>query len=228
MPKVHALHSWDLTTAQASELQRSLASRVDATRPLGPCEIIAGADASYNLRGKWLYAAVVVLRADLGAVIERSGAVAEAKFPYVPGLLSFREAPAVIEAYERLSVRPDVLILDGQGIAHPRRLGLASHIGLWLGIPTIGCAKSRLCGEYDEPGPERGAWSPLVNEGETIGAVVRTRSRVKPLFVSVGHLCDLESAIAIVLAAAPQYRQPTTTRLAHNYVNELRQRQSRV
>ena len=122
-----------------------------------------------------------------------------------------------------LSSSPDVLICDGQGIAHPRRLGLAAHLGLWLNIPTVGCAKSWLFGEYEEPGPERGESSPLTDNGETIGTVLRTRSRVKPLFVSPGHLCDLKSAIDVVLATATQYRQPITTRLAHHYVNELRQ-----
>jgi deoxyribonuclease V len=157
-------------------------------------------------------------------VIDRSGIVAAARFPYVPGLLSFREAPAVIEAFAGLSVRPDVLICDGQGIAHPRRLGLASHLGLWLGLPTIGCAKSWLCGEYEQPGPERGDWSPLTDAGETIGAVVRTRTRVKPLYVSTGHRCDLSSAIAIVLASSTKYRLPIPSSLAHQYVNELRRR----
>jgi deoxyribonuclease V len=183
---------------------------------------VAGADVSYELRGKWLYAAIVVLRVGTWEVIDRSGIIAEARFPYVPGLLSFREAPPVIEAFTKLTVRPDVLICDGQGIAHPRRLGLASHIGLWLGLPTIGCAKSWLCGEYEEPGPERGDWTPLTDAGETIGAVVRTRTRVKPLYVSPGHLCGLESAIGAVLAAATKFRQPATTRSAHQYVNDLR------
>ena len=170
------------------------------------------------------YAAVVVLRVGTWEVIEQSGMIAEARFPYVPGLLSFREAPPVIEAFRKLTVRPDVLVCDGQGIAHPRRLGLASHLGLWLGIPTIGCAKSWLCGEYQEPGPERGDWSPLTDCGELIGAVVRTRTKVKPLYVSPGHLCDLDSAMATVLATATKYRQPITTRVAHDFVNALRRK----
>jgi deoxyribonuclease V len=222
MPEVETLHSWDLSTAEARDLQLNLAALVDRTRVLPPIETAAGADVSYEIRGKWLYAAVVVLRVGIWEVIDKSGIIAEARFPYVPGLLSFREAPPVIEAFKKLTVCPDVLICDGQGIAHPRRLGLASHLGLWLGLPTIGCAKSRLCGEYDEPAPERGAWSPLTEDGETIGAVVRTRTRIKPLYVSTGHFCDLESAITTVLATATKYRQPTTTRLAHQYVNDLR------
>jgi deoxyribonuclease V len=226
VPQVETLHSWDLSTAEARDLQVKLAGLVDKARVLPPIETVAGADVSYEIGGKWLYAAVVVLRVGTWEVIDRSGIVAPAKFPYVPSLLSFREAPPVIEAYERLTVRPDVLICDGQGIAHPRRLGMASHIGLWLGLPTIGCAKSRLCGEYQEPGPERGERSPLTDDGETIGAVVRTRTRVKSLYVSTGHLCDLESAIATVLATATKYRQPFTTRLAHQYVNKLRRERS--
>jgi deoxyribonuclease V len=217
-----ALHPWVLDLAEARELQRELATRVDTTRPLASYETVAGADASYNKYSPTLYAAVVVLRADTLELIERAGVVAEARFPYVPGFLSFREAPAVIEAYRKLSTRPDVLICDGQGIAHPRRLGIASHLGLWLGIPTIGCAKSHLFGKYEEPGPERGDWSPVTDEDETIGAVLRTRPRVKPLFVSPGHLCDLDGAIRAVLAATRKYRQPLTTQLAHQYVNDLR------
>lgn len=218
------LHSWNLDAAAARALQRELAERVILDRPLPKYETIGGADVSYNKRSPTLYAAVVVLRADTLQVIDRAGVIAEAKFPYVPGLLSFREAPPVIEAFEQLSVRPEVLMCDGQGIAHPRRLGLASHLGLWLEVPTIGCAKSHLFGEYDEPGPTRGQWSPMTDGDETIGAVLRTRDRVKPLFVSPGHLCDREGAIAAVLASTRGYRLPTTTRMAHQYVNELRLR----
>ena len=222
MEQKPVLHSWDLTTAEARDLQLRLAAAVDATRPLQVYETIAGADVSYDKRDKWLHAAVVVLRAGTFEVLDRSGVLAEAKFPYVPGLLTFREAPAVIEAFAKLNVRPDVLICDGQGIAHPRRMGLAAHLGLCLGIPTIGCAKSWFFGEFEEPGPERGDWSPLTDQGETIGAVLRTRSGVKPVFVSSGHLCNLKSAIEVVLATSPTFRQPITTRLAHEYVNELR------
>jgi deoxyribonuclease V len=217
-------HRWRIEPAKARELQLELAERVIADRPLGRYDTVGGADVSYSKWSQTLYAAVVVLRADTLEVIERAGVVAEATFPYIPGLLSFREAPPVIEAFETLSVRPEVLICDGQGIAHPRRLGLASHLGLWLEIPTIGCAKSHLFGDYEEPGPTRGDWSPMTDGDETIGAVLRTRDRVKPLFVSPGHLCDLPSAIAAVLAATRRYRQPVTTQMAHGYVNEMRLR----
>jgi deoxyribonuclease V len=223
VPPVETLHSWDLSTQEARDLQLELAARVDVTRPLTSFATVAGADISYQLRGKWLYAAIVLLRAGTWEVVEQSEIVTEAKFPYVPGLLSFREAPAVIESFKKLTIAPDVLICDGQGIAHPRRLGLATHLGLWLNIPTVGCAKSWLFGEYQEPGTERGDHSPLTDGGETIGVALRTRARVKPLFVSAGHLCDLKSAVDVVLATATQYRQPITTRLAHHYVNELRQ-----
>ena len=224
MPRKSDLHSWDLTTAEARDLQLRLASQVDSTRPLPPYSTVAGADVSYDRRGRWLHAAVVVLRAKTFELIDRSGIVAEAKFPYVPGLLTFREAPAVIEAFEALKIKPDVMMCDGQGIAHARRMGLAAHLGLYLNMPTIGCAKSWLCGDFVEPGLARGDWSPLTDRGETIGAVLRTRTGVKPLFVSSGHLCDLTSAIAVVLATAPQYRLPVTSRLAHQYVNELRRK----
>src|SRR4051794_7054359 len=222
MPKVPVIHSWNLNAKQARELQKQLAAKVDTSRPIPPPKTIAGVDVSFDLGGRWLFAAVVVTRAGTEEVVERSGVVAEARFPYVPGLLSFREVPAIIEAYEALKERPDVVLVDGQGIAHPRRMGVGSHLGLWFGIPTIGCAKSWLFGEYEEPGPDRGAWTPLTDKGETIGAVLRSRSRIKPLFVSPGHLCDLPSAIRIVLECCPRYRLPIPARMAHAYVNELR------
>jgi deoxyribonuclease V len=217
-----ALHDWNLTPDAASALQKSLAGQVDVSTPLAPWKTVAAADASYNKFSEWLYAAVVVVRAGTFEVIERAGVVAEARFPYVPGLLSFREAPAVLDAFARLKTRPDVVLCDGQGIAHPRRVGLACHLGLWLGLPTIGCAKSLLCGQYDEPGPDRGDRSPLVDRDEVIGSVVRTRSRVRPLYVSPGHLCDLDGAVSVVLATTVKYRLPVPSQMAHHYVNEIR------
>ena len=220
--EIASLHSWDVDPAGARALQKSLAARVDASTPLGPWQTVAAADVSYNKSSDWLHAAVVVMRAGTFEVIERVGVVGKATFPYVPGLLSFREAPVVLDAFRKLTTRPDVVLCDGQGIAHPRRIGLASHLGLWLDLPTIGCAKSLLCGTYDEPGPDRGDRSPLVDRGEVIGSVVRTRSRIKPLYVSPGHRCDLEGAVAVTLATTVKYRLPVPARLAHETVNELR------
>ncbi|HEX8203695.1 MAG TPA: deoxyribonuclease V [Isosphaeraceae bacterium] len=220
--RIPRLHAWDLDPAGARALQVELARRVDTSTPLGPWETVAAADVSFDRGGEELYAAVVVVRARTFALVERVGVAGPATFPYVPGLLSFREAPALIEAFGRLRTRPDVVVCDGQGIAHPRRLGIASHLGLWLDRPTVGCAKSRLCGRYEVPGPDRGDRSPLVDRGEVVGAVVRTRPRVAPLFVSPGHRCDLDGAVALVLAVGDGLRLPVPSRMAHAYVNEVR------
>jgi deoxyribonuclease V len=217
------LHRWDLDTKAARALQESLASRVDVSRSLGPWETVAAADVSYSKQSDRLYAAVVVVRAGSLELIERACVIGSAAFPYVPGLLSFRELPPVLEAFGQLATVPDVVLCDGQGFAHPRRFGLACHLGLWLDLPTIGCAKSRLLGTYDEPGPQRGDRSRLLDGDEVIGAVVRTRTRVKPLYVSAGHRCDLEAAVAVTLATAVSYRLPVPARMAHVHVNELRQ-----
>jgi deoxyribonuclease V len=213
---------WDLSPAEARLLQTELARTVDASTPLAPWRTLAAVDVSFDRGSEVLYAAVVVVAAETFEVIERAGLESPAKFPYVPGLLSFREAPAVLEAFERIKTRPDVVLCDGQGIAHPRRLGIASHLGLCLDLPTVGCAKSRLCGENNEPGPTRGDRSPLIDKGEVIGAVLRTRAKVAPLFVSAGHRCDLESAVGLVLATTCKYRLPVPSRMAHEYVNEVR------
>lgn len=220
--KIDKLHSWSLTPREARALQIELANRVDTCRPLPVCRFIAAADVSYSRFDPMLYAAVVVVDAATLEPVDRASVTARATFPYVPGLLTFREAPPLIEAFAQLATRPDVVLVDGQGIAHPRRIGIASHLGLWLGIPTIGCAKSRLCGTYAEPGARRGDRSPLVDGDEVIGAVLRTRDRVKPLYISSGHLCDLESAVAVVLGATRGLRLPVPARMAHMLVNELR------
>src|SRR5262249_53393619 len=146
------LHSWDMTPKEAVALQRELADRIDTRSPLTRCELVAGADISYNRFSPTIYAAVVVVRVADGAVVESATTVGQSAFPYVPGLLSFREAPSVLEAFAKLKTRPDALMLDGQGFAHPRRFGLACHVGLWLDLPCLGCAKSRLIGTHREPG----------------------------------------------------------------------------
>jgi deoxyribonuclease V len=221
--QVHKLHSWDVTADEAIALQKRLAGRVDTDTPLPPgWDLIAGADVSYNRDDPTTFASVVVWRRSTGEVVEAVGAVGESHFPYVPGLLSFREAPTVLAAFARLPTRPDVVMCDGQGIAHPRRLGIASHIGLWLELPTLGCAKSLLCGRYAEPGPEPGDTSPLTHRGEVIGTVLRTKKNVTPVFVSPGHRIDQGSAVAVVRACGRKYRLPEPTRLAHLRVNELR------
>jgi deoxyribonuclease V len=222
--KFRRLHDWDLSEADAVVLQRELAARIDVSEPLGRCELIAGADASYNRFSDVIYAGVVVWRAEDNTVVEHVSAVTETHFPYVPGLLSFREAPALLDAFAKLETTPDVVMLDGQGIAHPRRMGIACHIGLWLGVPTVGCAKSRLYGRYEEPGPETGSTSPLLSGNQVIGQVVRTKARVSPVFVSPGHCVDMDGAVRVVLAGVRGYRLPEPTRRAHLFVNDERRK----
>ncbi len=221
---VPTLHRWDLTPVEAVALQRELAARVDVSTPLGACNLIAGADASYNRFSNTIYAGVVVWRASDATVVDRSSAVLETDFPYVPGLLSFREAPALIEAFRRLDTVPDAILFDGQGIAHPRRLGIASHVGLWLNLPSVGCGKSRLYGQFVEPARKAGSASPLMADTQVLGDVLRTRTGVKPLYVSPGHRIDRSGAVKAVLAGLRKYRQPEPTRQAHDYVNEVRRR----
>lgn len=216
------MHRWDLDPAAARALQVELAARVDTSTPPGAFETVAAADVSFDRGSPILFAAVVVWEVASGAILERAGVVDRASFPYVPGLLSFREAPAILRAFSMLKLRPDLALCDGQGTAHPRRLGVASHIGLWLDVPTVGVAKSRLCGTHAEPGPERGDRAPLVDKGEVIGDVLRTRRGVKPLYVSPGHRVDREGAVAAVMACLGKYRLPIPSRLAHEAVNELR------
>lgn len=220
--KIPHLHSWDLTPTEAVALQRELADRLAIKRPLKKCELIAGADCSYNRFSPKFYAAVVVLRMSDWSIVETQGIVGTSAFPYVPGLLSFREIPIVLEAFARLKTRPDAVMCDGQGYAHPRRIGLASHLGLWLQIPTFGCAKTRLVGEHGEPGPAAGATTPLRDKGEIIGQVVRTKDRTKPLYVSVGNRIDLASAVRWTLQSCRGYRIPEPTRQAHLHVNQMR------
>ena len=220
--KIHALHPWNLTAAEAIALQKELAGRVDAHTPLDRCELIAGADVSYNRFSNTIYAGVVVLRREDAAVVEKRGAVCETAFPYVPGLLSFREAPALLEAFARVEAEPDVVMLDGQGLAHPRRFGLACHVGLWLDRPCLGCAKSLLTGKFKVLGRQAGETAPLVDKQEIVGQAVRTKTGVRPVYVSAGHRIDLDSAVQVVLAGCRGYRLPEPTRQAHLHVNALR------
>lgn len=188
-----------------------------------PVRFVAGTDVSSARFGRSFWGAVVVCDMEEGlAPMDRATARVESDFPYLPGLLAFREVPALAAAFARLRVRPEVLLCDAQGTAHPRGFGAAAHLGVVLDIPSVGCAKSRLCGEYEEPGDERGAWSPLALKGEVVGAALRTRAGANPLFVSPGHRCDLESALALVLACTPRFRLPEPARLAHQLSNTAR------
>jgi deoxyribonuclease V len=191
-------------------------------RPIPPPRIVAGADIAYSKHTNTLLAAVILFRLPDLEVIETVVEVRESRFPYVPGLLSFREAPALLAAFRKLRHKPDAAIFDGQGQAHPRRLGLAAHLGLWLELPTIGCAKSRLCGEAADPGPGPGDSAPLLLNGELIGRVLRTKRNVKPLYVSAGHLSTLRDALRLVLSCCRGYRLPEPTRQAHILVTRLR------
>jgi len=252
------LHNWNLSYQQARDLQERLACKVRHAPLRGTPKTVAGIDCAFSKDGKRILAAVVVLKCGTGfsaggrmktrpgpmgplrgwpchdfgdfEVIETVSARRKVTFPYIPGLLSFREAPVCIAAVEKLQKQPDVFIIDGQGIAHPRRLGLAAHLGLFFNTPTIGCAKSRLIGQFEEPPLQKGAYTFLTHtktpkqntQYETIGAVLRTRTNVKPVFVSVGHKCLLEDAIKITLACATKYRLPEPTRLAHQLAGKLK------
>ncbi len=206
---------WDLTPAEARALQHTLAPQVVRDDRWAQVTRVAGVDVGFEDGGRVTRAAVAVL-AWPGLVLVESAVVRRpTRFPYVPGLLSFREAPAVLDALADLARPPDLLLYDGQGLAHPRRFGIACHVGLLTQIPSIGVAKSRLIGAFDPPETARGSWSLLVDREETIGAVVRTRAGVSPLFVSIGWGVTLKSAIQWTLACAPRFRLPETTRQAH-------------
>lgn len=209
------------TVAEARRIQERLRGRVRASGgPVRP-RLIAGADLAYRADGSRAWAAVVVVSMPDGAVVETATASGRPGFPYVPGLLSFREGPLLLEAFARLRRRPDLALFDGQGLAHPRGFGLACHMGVLLDVPSVGCAKSRLVGEHDEPGPERGDWAPLRFQGRIVGAVVRTRAGVRPVYVSPGHRVGLARARACVLACS-RFRVPEPIRLAEAVVNGLK------
>lgn len=215
-------HRWDISPAEAVELQRKLAGLVRAEPLTGSIWTVAGTDCAFLDGGKRIVAAAVLCDARTLAVIASVHAVRPCRFPYVPGLLSFREAPATIEAVGKLPARPDLLMVDGQGLAHPRGLGLACHVGLWLDVPTIGVAKSRLCGQHGEPGARRRCRRQLRFAGRVVGAVVRTRTGVKPLYVSVGHRVTLDEAVRWTLRCGRGVRLPEPTRRAHQYVSRLK------
>ncbi|MEK6546554.1 MAG: deoxyribonuclease V [Nitrospinota bacterium] len=243
------LHKWDVSPAEAVEIQNNLREKIILkSTPLHPPLIrgelkgwyIAGADISCNRSSPLGYAVVVVMTFPDLEVVEEKQVEAEIKFPYIPGLLAFREAPILLKTFEKLKIEPDLIIFDGQGIAHPRGMGIASHLGIILDKPTIGCAKSKLFGTYKEPGENKGDFSYLYSpspqsspqRGEElkgiIGAVVRTKANTKPLFVSIGHKINLSASVRFVTECTKGYRIPEPTRLAHNLVNRLRNKSSVV
>ncbi len=217
-----APHAWNLSPTRAIELQRSLACRVVSRAPARPIRTIAGIDCAFT-EDRCL-AAVVLWDLERGKTLEEHTVAQPLRFPYVPGLLSFREAPTVLAALRRLRTRPDALMCDGHGQAHPRRFGIACHVGVICGIPTLGVAKSRLVGEHREPAVRRGASVPLLHDGERIGTVLRTREDVRPVYVSVGHLVDLPTACRLTLASARRFRLPEPTRLADRAVAAFKKR----
>jgi deoxyribonuclease V len=213
--KITPLHEWNLTPQKAIELQKQLAFEVVAADEFDePIKTVAGIDLGYDAQNDASRAVVVVLKFPALELIETAEAILPIQFPYVPGLLSFRETPVAIKALEKLNAAPDLILCDGQGLAHPRRFGIACHIGLITGVPTLGVAKSLLVGKFENLGETRGSRAALIHRGEQVGFALRTKDRVQPVYVSVGHRISLETATDYVLQCAPKYRLPETTRLA--------------
>ncbi len=219
---IRRLHTWNVDYRAAKAIQEALRGQIISRGgPKNP-RLIAGADVSYEKCDDRFYAAVIVMEYPQLTVVEEVTTSGQAVFPYIPGMLTFREGPMVLEAFERLKHTPDLVMFDGQGIAHPRGFGLAAHLGLLLDLPSIGCAKTRLIGEHEEPGPNAGDTAALTYEGRKIGMVVRTKARVRPLYISVGHRISLDLAAEWTLRTCRGFRIPEPTRQAHLLVNRLR------
>ena len=215
MAEYHAPHPWHLSPAEAIHLQKQLAIQVICNDQFTQVNYVAGVDVGFENNNQITHAAVAVLRYPELELVEYAIARRPTEFPYIPGLLSFREIPSVLDALNKLKQTPDLLLCDGQGIAHPRRLGIATHLGIICDLPSIGVGKSRLIGRHEAIPEKKGEWTALIDRGETIGAVLRTRTGVKPLYVSSGHKICLESAIKYVMACITRYKLPETTRWAH-------------
>jgi deoxyribonuclease V len=213
--KIKPLHNWNLSPREAIEIQKQLAFEVVAEDKFdAPVKTVAGIDLGYDVKNDTSRAVVVVLSFPELELLETNEALLPIQFPYVPGLLSFRETPVAIKALEKLTLTPDLILCDGQGLAHPRKFGIACHIGLIADVPTVGVAKSLLVGRFENLGETRGSIAPLIHKNEQVGVALRTKDQVQPVFVSVGHRISLETATEIVLQCAPKYRLPETTRLA--------------
>jgi len=213
---------WDVTPQEAVRLQQAWRERVETQDRYGPLQYVAGADMAFDPETNIAFAGVIVYRLPELEEVERRMARRKLRFPYVPGLLSFREGPVLLAAFARLRVSPNVILIDGHGVAHPRRFGIACHLGLLLDCPTIGCAKSILVGEAVEPGAQAGSVAPLVDKGETVGMALRTRGQVRPIYVTIGHRVSLGSAVRIVAQCVDGFRIPKPTREADHWVGELR------
>ena len=213
--KIKPLHNWNLTPREAIELQKQLQYEVIAKDEFAePVKTVAGIDLGYDAKNDTSRAVVVILSFPELELIETSEALLPIQFPYVPGLLSFRETPVAIKALEKLQNAPDIILCDGQGLAHPRRFGIACHIGIITNLPTIGVAKSVLVGKFENLGEKRGSVAPLIHKNEQIGVALRTKDKVQPVYVSIGHRISLQKAVEYVLCCTPKYRLPETTRLA--------------
>lgn len=213
---------WDLSPAQARALQIELAGKVRIEKLPEHFAVLGASDIGYVKAGNRQVAVMVTFDWPSLELLETAHCITEVRFPYIPGLLSFREIPPLLEAHRRLKRPPDVLLCDGQGIAHPRRLGLASHLGLCLDIPTVGCAKKRLCGAHDPLDSARGSWKPLLLHDETVGCVYRSREAVKPIYISPGHLSDFDTARTLIERCLRRYRLPEPLRMAHHTATRLR------
>ena len=214
------LHSWEVSPQESIKIQKDLKSNISLKKSFSKIDKIAGADVSYY-KNKMI-AGVIIFEFPNLKTIERQSFISPVNFPYIPGLLTFREGPSLLSAFKKVKNEPDIILFDGQGIAHPRRMGIATHLGLFLDKPTIGCAKSRLSGEYTSIGDEKGDYVLLKEDKEILGVVLRTRKRVKPIFVSPGHKIDLPNSIEITLKCTGKYRVPIPVRDAHIFVNQIR------
>jgi deoxyribonuclease V len=210
------LHPWKVTPEEAIRIQENLRHRINLQKAFSRVRTIGGGDVSYQKEGNFLFGAMVVLSFPQMETLDVATACGRISFPYLPGLLTFREGPILIKTFQKLRIRPDILIFDGQGIAHPRGIGLATHLGIWFNLPSIGCAKTSLLGESDTPRPSKGSFELIQKDEKEVGVVLRTKDQVRPVFVSPGHRIDLPTSIRIILESCQGFRIPEPLRRAHH------------